>query len=87
MSEWRSIETAPKDGTVIELTWLGSNGEPQEIWPMQWCHIQRNGLFPGKTGMWTMPNGGATWNDDDPEGAPTHWRPESPVHANHGAGR
>jgi hypothetical protein len=72
--DWQPIETAPKDGTVVELTWL-ENGKPQEIWPMQWAHIQRNGLFPGKVGMWTLPNGGATWNDDDPDGAPTHWRP------------
>jgi hypothetical protein len=74
LSEWQDISTAPKDGTTIELTWM-ENGRPQEVWPCQWCHIQRNGLFPGKVGMWTVPDGSMTWNDSDPDGAPTHWRP------------
>lgn len=74
MSEWQDISTAPKDGTLIELTWM-ENGRPQEIWPMQWAHIQKNGFFPGKVGMWTAPDGSCTWNDEDPDGAPTHWRP------------
>lgn len=71
---WRDIETAPKDGRVIVLTWF-EDGKPQEQWPMLWGHIQRNGLFPGKLGMWTTPDGSVTWNDDDPAGAPTHWMP------------
>lgn len=72
--EWLPIETAPKDGTVIELTWM-EGGKAQEIWPLQWGHIQKNGLFPGTVGMWVTPDGSITWNADDPDGAPTHWRP------------
>lgn len=75
MSEWQPIETAPKDGSVIALTSFFDDGEQFETWPMQWMHIQRNGLFPGKTGMWTHPSGGLTWNDDGVGGGPTHWRP------------
>lgn len=73
MDDWQSIDTAPKDGSVIELTWM-EHGEPQEIWPMQWGHIQRNGILPGVIGMWIVPDGSITWNDDGMGGGPTHWR-------------
>ena len=72
---WQPIATAPRDGTIVDLTWM-DDGEAQEIWPMQWGHIQRNGLFaPGVTGMWIVPDGSLTWTEHDPAGAPTHWRP------------
>ena len=48
--------------------------QPQEIWPMQWGHIQRNGLFPDVVGIWVSPGGSVTWNESDPYGAPNHWR-------------
>ena len=76
--DWQGIATAPRDGTIIELTWM-DDGKPQEIWPMQWSHIQRNGLFaPGVVGMWVVPDGSLTWTEHDPAGAPTHWRPSPP---------
>jgi hypothetical protein len=75
MNEWQPIDTAPKDGTVIELTWM-DGGEPQEIWPMQWSHTQRNGLFPGIVGMWVSPDGSVTWNST--RFGPTHWRKATP---------
>jgi hypothetical protein len=74
MSVWHPIETAPKDGTVIELTWMDGDA-PQEIWPMQWGHIQRNGLFPDALGMWVSPDGSVTWNGTADDDGPTHWRP------------
>lgn len=72
--DWMPIETAPRDGRIIEITALEDDGTPYEIWPMQWCHIQRNEFFaPGKIGMWTHPSGECTWREG--EGGPTHWRP------------
>jgi hypothetical protein len=74
---WYPIETAPKDGSIIYLTRM-EDGVPQEIWPMQWAHIKRNGLFPGVVGMWTTPDGALTWNGDAENGGPTHWSPLPP---------
>jgi hypothetical protein len=75
MNNWKPIETAPKDGTLIEITALQANGEPFEIWPMQWGHIQQNGLFPDQVGMWVTPDGAATWvPGSEEQGGPTHWR-------------
>ncbi|MEN6621463.1 MAG: hypothetical protein ABFD50_07950 [Smithella sp.] len=71
--EWRPISEAPKDGSLIQLTWM-ENGKPQEIYTMQWGHIQKNGLYPGVVGMWVDPGGNFTWNESNPEGAPTHFR-------------
>lgn len=77
--DWQPIATAPKDGSRVYLTWMDDD-EPQDIWVMQWGHIQRNGLFPDKTGMWVTPCGGATWNHDGLGGGPTHWAPLAVPH-------
>lgn len=72
---WKPIDTAPTDGTVVLLTAIEDDGELFEVWPMQWAHIQQNGLFPGRVGMWTHPSAGMTWNGDADGGGPTHWHP------------
>jgi len=69
---WKPIDTAPKDGSVVILTWM-DKGQPQEVFAMRWCHIQRNGLFPGAVGMWTATDGTFTWNGDAEDAGPTHW--------------
>lgn len=74
MSAWQPIETAPRDGTVVEITALEDDGTPFEIWPASWGHIQRNELFaPGVIGMWIVTAMDMTWLEG--EGGPTHWRP------------
>jgi hypothetical protein len=81
MSEWQLIETAPRDGTEIELTWM-ENGRPQEIYPMRWNFFAGNKLVQDHKGIWALHNRDnnaimATWSEQDPDGAPTHWRPIS----------
>lgn len=76
--EWQPIDSAPRDGTIIELTWM-DNGRPQEIYQMRWSPTQRNAFFaPGVVGMWVVPDGSMTWTESDSNGAPTHWRPYDP---------
>lgn len=76
---WQPIETAPKDGTIIQIGWKEpGDADMQEWFTMQWGDIQRNGLFPGKVGMWVAPDGSFTWNESA-DGGPTHWRPTSPA--------
>lgn len=72
--DWRPIDTAPRDGTLIEITALEDDGTPFEIWPMRWDAELRNGLFPGAVGFWAAPDRSITWNEDS-FGGPTHWRP------------
>lgn len=72
--DWRTIDTAPRDGTTILLTAIEDSGELFEVHPMQWSHAMRNELFaPGVVGMWTASDGGYTWREG--EGGPTHWKP------------
>ena len=74
MSEWQPIHTAPRDGSLVDLTWM-DNGIPQEIYRMRWLSDAENELFaPGIKGMWVLQGGGMTWTEDNSAGAPTHWR-------------
>lgn len=74
MADWMTIDTAPKTGIPIQLTWM-EDGEPQDRFIMRWDPDFTNGLFPGVVGMWVTIDGAFTWNDH-PEhgGGPTHWR-------------
>lgn len=71
LPEWRPISTAPRDGTEVDL-----KGESDLVLAMCW-QLFRGGA--GK-GIWAMhgKTSGAllcTWSEEDPDGAPTHWRP------------
>jgi hypothetical protein len=76
MSDWQTIDTAPRDGTLIRVGWKGPHdAEMQEWFTMRWGHIQQNGLFSGVVGMWVAPDGSFTWNESGGFG-PTHWMHE-----------
>lgn len=73
MDGWYGIDTAPRDGRLVRVGWA-EGSVMQEWFVMQWDPTGQNGLFaPGVSGMWVAPDGSFTWNEADPEGAPTHW--------------
>ena len=48
MTDWQTIESAPKDGTRVHVGWKSPEDERMQEWfLMQWGTIQKNGLFPG----------------------------------------
>jgi hypothetical protein len=71
VSEWQSIETVPKDGTVIDLGGLEWDGR----W-RRWCDAHWAPLWDGQSEIesWRGP-----WSDDyesslpDQRFKPTHW--------------
>jgi len=67
--DWRPIETAPRDGTEIEVT------DQETFWGvMRWNVAGFNPLVSKDYGIWECPGGNFTWCEDDGFG-PTHWRP------------
>lgn len=75
MNAWQTIDSAPRDGTEILLTWM-EDDQPQDIARMRWNPHATNFLFPGVVGMWDAMT--FTWTEHNPDGAPTHWMPLPP---------
>lgn len=69
MSEWRPIDSAPRDGTVIEVM-----DEDCGRFSMRWNPAGFNGLVSSTPGIWESPGDDFTWCEDDGYG-PTYWRP------------
>jgi hypothetical protein len=66
--DWRSIDTAPRDGTVVEV--MADGFGPYE---MMWNREGFNFLVSSEFGIWEHTTGGFTWSEEY-GGGPTHWR-------------
>lgn len=73
MSNWETIDKAPKDKTVIEIAALSEDGTVEDSAFMSWDPELVNGLYPGVKGFWVSPSGGFTWAVHTGFG-PTHFR-------------
>jgi hypothetical protein len=74
MKEWRPIETAPRDGTEIEVIAFDDRGTVEEgPFPMRWNCAGMNGIVSIRPGIWECGDN-FTWCEDHGFG-PTHWRP------------
>lgn len=70
--DYRPIETAPRDGTVIEVF-----AEDAGAFLMRWNPSGENCLVSKSPGIWECPGGNFTWCEDDGFG-PEWWRPAVP---------
>ena len=88
MSEWQTMDSAPKDGTRVTLGWKdqGSAEIQDQYGPMHWSATTRNPLVQDRPGIWVSigPDGKPlfTWREGD--GGPTHWKPFDGVTVNTG---
>lgn len=71
MDDWRSIESAPRDGTIIEVM------DPDcGCFQMRWNAAGHNPIFQKEygNGIWECPGLNFTWSEDEGAG-PRYWRP------------
>lgn len=67
--DWRSIDTAPRDGTPIEV-----RCDEEGPFEMYWDRAGFNPLVSSEYGIWMSAGRHFTWCEDSGFG-PTHWRP------------
>lgn len=67
MAEWQPIETAPKDGTIIDL-WFGEYRET-DCWWQEGCSIHPQAGWYSHA----LCYGYGDWFDESEQ--PTHWMP------------
>lgn len=63
MGEWQPIETAPKDGTEVDVWVADGTGGGYRIADAYWCASRERWRFNGQIHD-------IAWTDD-----PTHWMP------------
>lgn len=69
--DYRPIDTAPRDGTEIEVM------DPDcGSFIMRWNPAGENAFVSKSPGIWECPGGNFTWCEDDGFG-PRYWRPAS----------
>lgn len=74
--DYRPIDTAPRDGTLIEVM------DPDcGSFPMRWERAGHNPLVSTGLGIWMAEGGDFTWCEDHGCG-PTWWRPMTESHLN-----
>lgn len=78
-ADYLPISTAPRGGTLVKLAAFDAKGQLEVSVKMCWQADARNPLFPGIVGFWVTPDfpgpHSFTWNESDPDAAPTHWQP------------
>mgnify|MGYP001589897266 CR=1 FL=1 len=67
--DWKTIESAPRDGRAIRVTDFES-GE----YVMCYNAAGANPLFQKGIGIWESPDRSFTWSEERGYG-PTHWKP------------
>ena len=76
---WAPIESAPKDGTIVELVAFHEGIQMTAVWCMLWDANGANPLSLEITGMWVSPDGEMKWTVEPTLYGPTHWRPHNAV--------